>query len=314
MTPEIWHKRWAIFIDKLRSGGRAAWRYSTRPSQIWLYLFLLLTAVGALVVFYTSSLSETSLGTRSTLEIYILYTKHDPDDEVRRGVEKLTVVKINPVDDGINVVIPIFIYEDDLPGIAVSALSEASCNILNYDDARIRLNASTVVASREELFSESMILLEPIIYDKEFFKTFVDAPFTVTGRVHIGVWCHTNVAPHKDSFTDRRIVVKGGQNPFPLRLEGHPNYYFSSEYVVDFSDLLSKEGLRSWGGTEPDIARAEQPLSASAVRQVKPWSPVNVAWRETAKLLQRDVALILSGALFGLAGAFLVEWVKARSA
>jgi hypothetical protein len=48
------------------------------------------------------------------------------------------------------------------------------------------------------------------------------------------------------------------------------------------------------------------------IRQALTGEPVTASWRDADAAARRDFLLIVSGTIFGLGGAFFVEWLKAR--
>jgi hypothetical protein len=79
------------------------------------------------------------------------------------------------------------------------------------------------------------------------------------------------------------------------------------------TDFERYDGFRMTEAQQLDKSEADRlNIDINAARQISNEFPdLVLRWRDTESLLLRDAALILSGAVFGLAGAFLVEWIKA---
>jgi hypothetical protein len=130
----------------------------------------------------------------------------------------------------------------------------------------------------------------------------------------IVLYCNVQLKPQRITYSERRVVLKYvTENNIPgydLLKESIPGYKLAPVIIVatDF------EGYDGFSMSEAQQLTASEALNrdANAARQISNEVPeLTLRWRDTESLLFRDATLILAGAVFGLAGAFLVEWIKA---
>jgi hypothetical protein len=127
----------------------------------------------------------------------------------------------------------------------------------------------------------------------------------------IRVICRSTLAPHHDTFTERRLSVWTITERLPvLEVPNMPRYYMRQQFIVDYSALAERDGFRVAGGKpvvgDDDVSEGEARLLPSNNWPMQ----ADVVWRESE--FTREVILVIVGGIFGLSGAFLVEAIKQR--
>jgi hypothetical protein len=123
------------------------------------------------------------------------------------------------------------------------------------------------------------------------------------------------------TFTERQMIF---QYPFaPATMDFEPKSYppsrapekyviYKKVVIVAAPDLTRYEGFRLTEARQLDKSEAGNlHIDIDAAREISAeFKSVVMTWRDTARLLRRDTALLLAGAIFGLSGAFVVELIK----
>jgi hypothetical protein len=115
------------------------------------------------------------------------------------------------------------------------------------------------------------------------------------GEAWISLHCRLAVRPFDETFADRKFQVSYAV----LETEA------SRGIVVDFSRMegISDLHLASNIADSPLIHEGQKLLNPSGGK-------VNAEWKDTRMLELRDILLVLTGALLGLAASCLLEWVR----
>jgi hypothetical protein len=82
--------------------------------------------------------------------------------------------------------------------------------------------------------------------------------------------------------------------------------------IIAAHDFSRYEGFHLAEAPQLDKSEAGNlHIDIDAAREISAeFKSVVMTWRDTASLLRRDAILLLAGAIFGLAGAFVVELIK----
>jgi hypothetical protein len=133
-----------------------------------------------------------------------------------------------------------------------------------------------------------------------------DAPSDAT---EIDVECHLSVVPSHTSYSLRRVRVRGLHEQTIFReatidspLKSLNGDFWSPQLQVDFGNMANLSSFRVDGGSAIGTQMTN--------RERKLDSLVTADWQDERSVELRDLLLLIAGAMFGISGACLVEWLR----
>jgi hypothetical protein len=129
-----------------------------------------------------------------------------------------------------------------------------------------------------------------------------------TAAYHFKINCFHNVVPSKDSYTARSIAVFAPLPAFAL-VDGEPLQPGEESPLVPLvicaATYVDRDAFHIYGG-----GRTTAPHCDASAQEEMESGRVFVTWRDGNQEVKRELLLVAVGALFGLSGAFLVEFLK----
>jgi hypothetical protein len=284
-------------VEKDRSSGWLSRKISRALSEnkefvIWGFSFFVTFAIGGIMVIWISlDYGDKEFGLDSVLQLDIL-SKNDG-----KGVTSARVDLVRSPRE-LMVLMWLQTSQNHMPSILISNLKNRDCRVAPVMSAADTAPCYTFLLSYNDRTVN--ILTDPdtvtvIDIDTERKDSLICDNF-------VQISCLTNYFPHRSTFTDRSIHVnRRFYEPF-LPTVSDIGVASVVNYSLGLFDFEAEDGFRVLG--------AKQGASGPSGQIWNVDGPVTIIWRDTWDALLRDAILLASGALFGLAGAFLVEAIK----
>jgi hypothetical protein len=269
---------------------------------LWLLLFMISCYAGLLLVKRVSFASESKSTSNNTVSVAVFFPKNENAfySQLPPKVELTQVYERTSYD----LAISLHVKSASPPTFFVSNLRSSDCAAI-ADGSAVKITAARSDYNNSPTADRGYL---PGALSKVDIKISdpSDPDFNIT------LTCRTDVAPSLTSFSGRRLFVNylDLYDPFSSS-HGQPlTYERIAKVVVVMSGL---EGLHLSGAPHLDSVEAKNThvIDGSDAAEISSQSGMlTMDWIDTQSVLLRDQILVLSGAVFGLAAAFLVEFIK----
>jgi hypothetical protein len=314
----------------------SGYRRFLKPHIVWLSLSVLSIAAGWTLIEYTSARSEHSFPRSSVISVAILYPEHDSEFYL----DKISTFTVIPVNDGAHasLLITLAAKFDNPPVVLLSDTHHGDCvgsaltrriddiigNVATLTAIRIAGiigNVATVTKNvATDLFARDSTIYQLPLSAVSFTRKATSPPIG-----NIVLLCSNILRPNEVTFTERQMIFQYPFAPATIHFESKsyppsraPENYviYKKVVIVAAPDLARYEGFRLTEARPLDKSEAGKlHIDIDAAREISTeYRSVVMTWHDTTSLLRRDTILLLVGAIFGLAGAFVVELIKGITA
>jgi hypothetical protein len=269
----------------------------------WIILSVLSMLAGGSLIGYSSLISEKDLPEASVLLMGVMipkteldfYSKYLPRFRVSNfRAFNTDEYEITISIDAAKILSP--------PVILLSGVDQDDCSG-NTFSTRVKKDWADDVYERFPEFLEVKISMVELVFVHEE----PERPIR-----EIWLSCFLKLRPHKTTYSDRRLIF---HHIVPLKAFSTTklgDYEIAPKNLIVATDFEGYDGFNMIEAQQLDKSEAGKlNIDINTARLITNEAPdVILRWRDTESVLLREVALIIAGALFGLAGAFLVEWLK----
>jgi hypothetical protein len=267
-----------------------------RKAWAWLFLSILSVLGGISFIVHTSFTSEYRFDKDSLVSIGVMMPLNDLI--FYSYVPQIQLSHTSSDDYGVEIWLNA--KSDALPIILISRVDQTECSATS-----LALNPlSTTV--KQNWSKDFYAKIRDILLIEVSQITFLsEVPKPASGKIVL--YCSLHIKPHKTTYSERRVVFHY------ISQASIPGYKLAQKDIILAPDFERYDGFSMTEAQQLTTSEADTlNVDLNAARQISNEFPVlTLRWRDTESLLFRDTVLILTGAVFGLAGAFLVEWIKA---
>jgi len=137
----------------------------------------------------------------------------------------------------------------------------------------------------------------------------VEIPDSVTAnddnKISFTMSCPISLAPMHDGSVDRSLQIWGWTGNYAVFTD--PQTVVEQSFELDLSDLTDRGAIAVSGGYLSNLGASEMKRAVTSREKV-----ITIRWRSEASAFWRDALLLAIGALLGVAGACLVEWLRPK--
>jgi hypothetical protein len=209
---------------------------------------------------------------------------------------------------------------DNFPVVILSNVHQGDCIGTFFPDSQIETEGPVTIRTIEDARTRVFSTRDGVSHDLPLSVVYIKDHGANHSMGRIGLSCHDIIHSHHVTFVERQMVFEYldftyDTTSWVSNILQQPQDQFYDAYhknILVASGFARYEDFRLTEGRYlgPDKAD-ELHVDANAAREISDGFPELIMnWRDTKSLLMRDVILLLSGAIFGLAGASIVEFIK----